>query len=99
MAIQFKSWLCDLNFCEYEDGNLAITLTDRSGGELVAKCTINLPDLQEGEFAIKDYSENLSMYKTLLDYRIIKEAHRFTKSGFIDNIPVCYLNWEAGAYD
>lgn len=99
MTIQFKKWLCELNFSAYENGNPALTLTERSGNELIAVCTVNLPSLKEDELAIKDYSENESMYKTLLEYKIIKAAHRFLSSGYIKNIPVCYFNWEVGSYD
>lgn len=99
MELQFKRWICDLHFETYNTGNIALRLTEKSGGEPIATCTINLPDLNEEELAIKDYSENLSMYKTLLDYKIITPSHRFTSSGYIQNIPVCYLNWEAGSYD
>lgn len=98
MTIQFKKWLCELNFLAYENDNPSLTLTDRNG-ELIARCTINLPDLKDGEMAIKDYSENTYMYKTLLEYKIITPAHRFTSSGFIEKIPVVYLNMEAGTYD
>lgn len=100
MTIQFKKWICELHFESYaNNGNPALRLTDRHNGELIATCTINLPDLLEDEMAIKDYSENLSMYKTLLDYKIIKPAHRFTCSGFIENIPVVYLNLDPVTYD
>lgn len=99
MEIMFKKWKCDLHFEGYKTGNTALRLTDVSGGETIAVCTINLPDLQEDEIAIKDYSENLTMYQTLLDYKIITTAHRFTESGYIKNIPVCRLNWEGGGYD
>jgi len=99
MEIQFKKWICDLKFASYFNENIAIKLLDTETGEPIAICTINLPELRTDELAIKDYSENNGMYQTLLDYKIIKPAHRFTKSGFIDNIPVCYLNMEAGSYD
>jgi hypothetical protein len=99
MEIQFKRWVCDLNFESYVNGNRAFTLTNPKNGERIAVCTINLNSLTEDELAIKDYSENQGMYQTLLDYKIIEPAHRFEDSGYIKNIPICYLNWKPETYD
>lgn len=99
MEIQFKKWKCDLHFEAYKDGNTALRLTDRSGGETIAKCTVNLEGLKDDELAIKDYSENMGMYQTLLDYKIIKPAHRWHRQMYGIMTPICFLNWEAGTYD
>lgn len=98
MEIQFKIWRCDLHFETYENDYRALRLTDVRSGKTISHCTIYLPELLEDELAIRDYSENKGIYKILLDYRIIIKAHRFI---IIDGnkVPICYLNWEGGAYD
>lgn len=93
-TLQFKKWLCKPEMAKYQGGNPAMRLIGVDLPEydhLVAVASVNLPGLAIDEIAIKDYSENEGMYKTLLDAGLILPAHRFQDSGYIENIPICYL--------
>lgn len=95
MEVQFKQWLCTIDKLQYHNGRIALKLmgTGKEYGEPIAVATVNLidDDTQPDEVVIKDYSENEGMYQTLLDADIITPAHRFTQSGWIESIPICYL--------
>lgn len=93
--IKFKQWNCTIEKAMYQGGNPALKLI---GTELpfydnvVAVASTNLPGLTLKEVAVKDWSENEGMYQVLLDAGIVTPAHRFEQSGYIESIPVCYLN-------
>ena len=76
----------DVQFKNYNRGGTAIKLVDKNDGGLVAIATAWIPDLQQEELAIKDYSENTGMYKWLLTNNIVQKAHRF-----INQFPICKL--------
>ena len=81
---------CQVEQLHYAQGGIALRLTHEEHGP-IAVATVHLPDLQANEVAIKDYSENEGMYASLLGVNVIKPAHRYLSSGFIERIPVCYL--------
>lgn len=93
-TVKFKQWNCTIEKKTYIDGNPALMLI---GIDLpvydnkVAVATTNLEGLNLNEVAIKDYSENEGMYRTLLDAGIIQPAHKYQDSGWVKNIPICYL--------
>lgn len=95
MEVKFKNWNCSIKTAQYQGGNLALKLI---GVDLppydnqVAVATTNLPGLHKDEIAIKDWSENEGMYNTLLGAGVITPAHRYEKSGWVEAIPICYLN-------
>lgn len=95
MEVQFKQWLCSIQKLQYGNGRIALKLMDSHDfyGAPIAVATVNVidDDTQPDEVVIKDYSENEGMYQALLDADIITPAHRFTQSGWIESIPVCYL--------
>lgn len=95
MQVQFKQWNCSIQKLQYGNGRIALKLIGNGNfyGEPIAVATVNLIDdaTQPDEVVIKDYSENEGIYQALLDADIITPAHRFTQSGWIESIPVCYL--------
>lgn len=44
----------------------------------------------DGEFLIKDYSENEGILDALISNKIVAKPHRYIKQGFV-NAPVCKL--------
>jgi hypothetical protein len=70
----------------YANGGTAIQLWQDH--EPYTMATVWVPDLKEGEIAIKDYSENIGIYDALLNANLIEPAHRIVFSGFVE-IPVC----------
>lgn len=89
----FKNYNCSLEFGEYAQGNVAITLIDNTDGEPVAVATINVDNLHPHEVCIKDYSENQGMYQALLKHGVIENRHRFENTGY-NLSPVSYLTEE-----
>tara|TARA_R110000824_G_scaffold201667_4_gene385774 strand:- start:1932 stop:2258 length:327 start_codon:yes stop_codon:yes gene_type:complete len=97
--IQFKNWDCELVQDTYKDnGRIALDLVAWADdeyneiyqGEPIACCTSNVPDewLDEGEVAIKDYSENEGMLQCLLDAGVVLETGRIARSGFV-TLSIC----------
>ena len=84
----------DLYKREYRDCSTAIELLFEDG-ERLATATSWIEGLQEGEVAIKDYSENEGMYHQLVEFGVIQPAHRYGRSGFIQ-FPICRLAEPAG---
>jgi hypothetical protein len=56
----------------------------------VATATLNTDGLELDEVAIKNYSENESMYETLLGNGVIHPMHREINIGYV-TVPVCKL--------
>ena len=56
-----------------------------------ATANVHVDGLREGEYAIKNYSENEGILNVLIDRGIVKEPHRVQISGFIA-LPICYLS-------
>jgi hypothetical protein len=84
--MKYLDYNVDVQFDNYNRGGTAITLVDKKDNELVAIATAWIPDLQQDEIAIKDYSENTGMYQWLLNNNIVQKAHRF-----INQFPICRL--------
>ncbi|WP_371366239.1 hypothetical protein SRRS_06870 [Sporomusa rhizae] len=90
MKVQFNQWNCQVVFGKYQNGETAIQLIDAEDGCPVATATVWIPNLKTDEIAVKDYSENSGMLKTLIDAGIVTEPHRHERSDYV-SIPVCKL--------
>jgi hypothetical protein len=93
MKVKFKEWNCDVNFRNYGNSGIAICLDDVIDGSPVAVASVNLEGIAEvnkGEIAIKDYSENEGMLDTLVNAGIVSKPLRYVQSGFVQ-IPICKL--------
>lgn len=73
------------SFGQYGNGRLAITFEDYNTGEPFGTATINLPEqhLNDGEFFIKDWSENEALAQALIKQGWIKSTGREVVSGFV----------------
>ena len=92
----FKTKYSSYNDCEFvadryqTNGNLALSVTSETEGPITT-CTVNTDvTLPEDCIAVKNYSENEGMDKTLADMEIIGEHIGFIKSGWVV-IPVYRL--------
>ena len=75
----------------YKDGKIRIQLYDSKDGTPYATATASIKEnLEQGEVAIKDWSENEGILDFLVQNKIVKEPHRFVKSGYV-KIPICEL--------
>ena len=75
----------------YKDGKIRIQLYDSKDGTPYATATaIIKEELEPGEVAIKDWSENEGILDFLVQNKIVKEPHRFVESGYV-KIPICEL--------
>lgn len=65
-------------------GGTAISFTTQDG-EPLATATVSMPELmlERDEVAIKDYSENQGMMKSLMDAGIIGEPLSYVPTGFV----------------
>lgn len=73
----------------YANGGVALMLRG-VGGSPAATVTVWVPGLEEGEVAIKDYSEGEGMLAAMVHNKVVALPHRQVKSGFV-TIPVCKL--------
>jgi len=97
MKVTFKSWNCTAIGTYYGNYRKAIKLVDANDGEPVAIATVNLPDqdIPDNCVFIKNYSENASMVKAMLEAHIIKPFNLgFVQSGYV-KIPLYMLTKEA----
>jgi hypothetical protein len=97
MIIEHKSPYGDakyrliVNVSKYKNGQSAIQLYDAEDGLPYAKATVSVQEqLEDGEVAIKNYSENSGILESLVSAGVVTEPHRFIYSGFV-TIPVCKL--------
>ena len=75
----------------YKDGKIRIQLYDSVDGTPYATATTAIKeDLDQGEVAIKDWSENKEILDFLIQNKIVKEPHRFVESGYV-KVPICEL--------
>ena len=73
----------------YRNNNaLALELVETETGMPFMMCTVNTPEISDGEVAIKNYSENEGVLDFLIKEGIIEPPHTFISSGFI-RLPVC----------
>jgi hypothetical protein len=77
-----------LERCNYLNNALALELVETKTGEPFMMCTVNIPNLSDGEVAIKNYSENEGVLDFLIKEGIIEPPHRFASSGYV-SLPVC----------
>jgi hypothetical protein len=77
-----------LERCNYLNNTLALELVETKTGEPFMMCTVNIPNLSDGEVAIKNYSENEGVLDFLIKEGIIEPPHRFDSSGYV-SLPVC----------
>lgn len=88
--IIFNDFKCEIQIEKYHNGNKVIRLVDAEDGMPVAVATTNVEGLQPDEIAIKNYSENEGMYKTLVKAGVISPMHKEIKQGWV-RIPICKL--------
>lgn len=94
-VVTFKQWTCRLMFHRYQVGDtVAIKLVEQGSGEPIATATVNIPDLDSNEVAVKDYSENQGMLQVLIEAGVVHTPHRIVSTGFV-TIPVCFLSQSA----
>ena len=75
----------------YKDGKIRIQLYDSKDGTPYATATSSIKEnLEQGEVAIKDWSENKGILDFLVQNKIVKEPHRFVEFGYV-KIPICEL--------
>lgn len=89
MQFKFKEWDVKPVFGKYLNGQNSIQLVDPNDGCPVATASVALEglDIREDQVAIKDYSENEGMAKTLVDAGIIGDCVARVPSGFV-TIPI-----------
>ena len=86
--IQFHGFNVTPIWTNYLDNGRTCLLLD-CGGTMAASVNIDGP-MEEDEIAIKDYSENIGMLRTLVGAGIVAEPHRWVRSGFV-SIPICRM--------
>jgi len=79
-----------LEFGKYANGHNRIQIIDTTDGFPYATASVSVPDLQADEVGIKSYSENTGVLEFLVENNIVKQPHRFVKSGYII-IPICKM--------
>jgi len=91
--IKFKDWDCTLLYKRYGHNNqVAIILLDAETRETIAIATSCLDkEFEDNETAIKDYTENEGMLRTLIDAGIVTETGKTYNSGFAD-FPIVTVN-------
>lgn len=97
MNVRFKSWNCTAIGTYYGNYRKAIKLIDTEADEMIAVATVNLPDhdIPDNCVFIKNYSENATMVKAMMEAGIIKPFNLgFVQSGFV-KIPLYMLTEEA----
>ncbi len=75
---------------KYSNGNTRINLIDAIDHCPYATCTINMNEIESGEVAIKNYSENVGILELLIENKIIEKPHRLVNQGHVI-IPICKL--------
>jgi hypothetical protein len=63
-------------------GGKAIQLYTKEEGEPMATASVWVQGLEDGEIAIKDYSENAGILDELLSKEIVTVPHRYMSTGF-----------------
>ena len=97
MKVKFKNWNCTAIGTFYGNYRKAIKLIDDIDGEMVAVATVNLPehDIPDNCVFIKNYSENETMVKSMMEAGIIKPFNLgHAESGYV-KIPLYMLTGEA----
>ena len=75
----------------YPDGSTRIQLYDSSDGTPYATASTRTEEpLEEGEIAIKDWSENEGILNFLVEHKFVESPHRFVNQGHV-RVPICKL--------
>lgn len=77
-----------------EDNIPVLFIGEESNQEMITICNLNPSDsyqLNDFEFAIKNYSENEGMVDWLLSHGFIEIPYTSYPGGFVD-VPVCYAS-------
>ena len=89
--MKHKGKFLRVQYSKYGNGQNAILLNYASNGQSYAVASVALDEpLRPDEVAIKNYSENEGILKSLLNAGIIATPHRFISSGFVQ-IPICKI--------
>ncbi len=73
---------------QYQKGGIALEMIMEPDGEPYTTCTRWIPKLNEGEVAVKDYSENDGVLDFLVRNRIVETPHRQEQTGHV-NLHIC----------
>ena len=94
MKIKFSTceYDCRLTWTTYAfNGNVAITANDINDGSPIGVLSVNTAEeLPSDVVAIKDYSENEGVLKSLIDNGVVDEPEDWIQSCFVE-IPVCRI--------
>ena len=92
--LESESNILNLNWKKLGNNNLFVFLTDEQSFP-IAKLSINCPEysLREGEFVLKNYSENIEISKHLINDGIIELTGKNVKIGR-NLVPICRINKE-----
>lgn len=90
MKINYVGYDCNIEVSKYQFGGTALQLVDAEDGIPVATVTVNVPNLEKDEVAVKSYSENEGMLEIMMGEGIVTPPHRRVQSGWV-SIPVCRL--------
>ena len=84
--LKFYNGPATVEFTKYRDGNRVAILLIHPDGERLCTATVNIPEatLREGEVIIKDYSENVGVFDTLVANGIIADAGRSVACGYVE---------------
>lgn len=76
----------------YRNKQKRIKLFDIEDGLPYAEASVCIEDysLNEGEVAIKNYSENQGILESLIDYGVVEPPHAFVKTTWV-KVPICRL--------
>jgi len=93
--VVFKKCDCYVYLGRYADDRYALYLKDKHTGERVAVASVNLPSapMQDGEVAIKNWSENEGILQTLVDADIVSRPIRRVPTGYVFAY-ICKINPE-----
>lgn len=91
-TVKFKNWTCSVEKRQYSNGSTALVLNDVEDGQLVAKASINIPDLPllEGQIVIKNYAENAGMLNALVEAKVVTAPIGTVQTGY-EQSPICWL--------
>lgn len=73
----------EVEFSAYRDGKRVAIILLHPDGDRIATATVNIPEvkLKADEVIIKDYSENVGVFQTLIDNGVIADTGRSVPCG------------------
>ena len=94
-TLRYKDWDCNVQVTRYANGQAALVLVSREGGELIAKastcCNI---DLKEDETAIKVWTENEGMLEALVSAGVVEDTGARVECGWSEAPIVKILDFD-----